>query len=78
MTGVAPLQAFPANTVRHRHNRQIADAEAVVLAKRVGKLGSDYRESFSAMSDLVKFTESKDLLCLTGVGLVVAAMCVTS
>lgn len=57
---------------------RVARAEAVRLARRIGELDTDIKENTSEMSDLVNLSEGKELLDLTGIGPVVAAVCVAA
>lgn len=57
---------------------QIARAEAVRLANRITELDVEITKNTSEMTSLVKLTEGKELLELTGVGPVVAAVCVAA
>lgn len=57
---------------------QVARAEAVRLARRVGELDTHIKENTTQMTELVKLSEGKELLELTGIGPVVAAVCVAA
>lgn len=57
---------------------QVARAEAVRLARRVGELDTHIKENTTQLTELVKLSEGKELLDLTGIGPVVAAVCVAA
>lgn len=57
---------------------QVARAEAVRLARRLDELDTRIKENTTQLTELVKLSESRELLDLTGIGPVVAAVCVTA
>lgn len=57
---------------------QVARAEAVRLAQRIGELDAQIKENTAQLTELVKLSEGKELLDLKGVGPVVAAVCVAA